>query len=466
MQNNPYFSQPSRAPFHSLSRRIVWQFCIFTLALAAVFSLISFVLMYTLEDAFIEKDIVQEARYLTAQYQETGAWPMPRKPNMQLHFSKDEFPKAIRNIAKEEPKRKEFYGEEGRHYHLFFIHQHFAAFQAEDEALNPFKLDATVGADASQPNRRSLNMPLGSNQEVYLLAEVSGDLLVRPIREGIIQFLVGSGLIVSAIACLIAWLVSRKTTQPLKQLATLVDGVAPEQVPKDFAQSFPNNEIGILANALEHSFKRLEQALEREKCFTRDASHELRTPLAVVKNAAELPPSAQTVGRIAEAANQMEKTVHTLLLLAREEHTHSQKEVVNLMSVVEKSVIDNCALLEGKPVDVNIHDSCNVTINSQPGMLKVLLDNLLSNAFAYTLEGEVSVEFSNHTLVVKDTGPGIESHIANHVTEPAIKGSQSAGFGFGLSIVKRLCEHQGWILDVDTQRDTGAEVRIRLQNQE
>lgn len=429
MPNNQEAPRDNSPPFHSLSRRIVLQFCLFTLALAAVFSLISFVLMYTLEDAFIEKGVMEEARYIVNQYQETGAWPMPQKRNMQLYFSKDDFPEEIRSLAKEEPKRKEFYGEAGRHYHLFFIHRHF-------EAL------------------------VGANQDVYLLAEVSGELLVRPIREGIIRFLIGSALIVGAIACLIAWLVSRKTTQPLKQLAALVDGVAPEQVPKDFAKAFPNNEIGILAYALEQSYTRLGQALEREKCFTRDASHELRTPLSVIKNAAELPPSTQTVGRIEEAANQMEKTVHTLLLLAREEHTHSKKEAINLMPVVEKAVVDNCMLLEGKSVEVNIHDSCNTTVNSQPGMLKVLLDNLLSNAFAYTLEGEVSVAFENSRLTVKDTGPGIESNIANQVTEPSIKGSQSAGFGFGLSIVKRLCENQGWALHVGSQNAFGATVSV------
>jgi hypothetical protein len=44
---------------------VVWQFCIFTLLISALYSLISFVLMYTLEDSFIEKGLQREAAYLS-----------------------------------------------------------------------------------------------------------------------------------------------------------------------------------------------------------------------------------------------------------------------------------------------------------------------------------------------------------------------------------------------------------------
>lgn len=332
--------------FHSLSRRIVLQFCGFTVALSLVYGFVSFVLMYTLEDSFIERDIQREATYLRTEFKQTGNWPAPRKSTMQLHFSKATFPEDMREKALEEPRRSEFYGQDGRHYHLYTFKEY---------------------------------------QGVYLLAEVSGQLLVRPIRGGVITFLSISALIVTIIACLIAWLIGRKTARPLKQLAELVDGVAPEHVPSQFAHAFPNNEVGILARALEQSFQRLAQALEREKCFTRDVSHELRTPLAVVKNGIELlrsKPAANNAGsdvlnRLAESAEQMEKTVYTLLMLAREEHAHSQKEQTNLMPVIERSVLDNSALLEGKQVEIEISDNCNTQVCAQVGMLKVLLDNLL-----------------------------------------------------------------------------------------
>lgn len=41
----------------------------------------------------------------------------------------------------------------------------------------------------------------------------------------------------------------------------------------------------------------------------------------------------------------------------------------------------------------------------------------------------------NSTLIVADTGPGIDQGISGDITDPAVKGSQSTGYGFGLSIV-------------------------------
>lgn len=415
--------------FHSLSRRIVVQFCMFSIVISLVYGFITFILMYTLEDSFIEKDIHQEARYLITAYEETGSWPATRNDNMELHFSKSTFPIDFREIAIANPMQKEFYGLEGRHYHLYEI--------------------------KGYPN-------------IYLVAEVSGDLLVRPIREGIITFLLVNGLIVTIVACFIAWLVSRKTTKPLNQLADLVGGAEPEQLPDKFAEQYPNNEVGILATTLEQTLSRISQAMKREKHFTQDVSHELRTPLAVIKNAIELSRTQQSdsktdqavLERIYGAADQMEKTVHTLLMLAREENANFENTSTRIMPLIEKSILDNRLLLEGKDIDIDISDDCNVEINADGDMLKVLLDNVLSNAFKYTESGIVAISFQDNKLTIQDSGPGIEPDISDSVTETGVKGKQSTGFGFGLSIVKRLCEHQGWELEVISEQGTKVSVSI------
>ncbi len=420
MKNKP-------AKFHSLSRRIVSQFCLFTLFLSAIYGMLAFILLYNLEDNFIEREVAQEADYLIKQYQQTKLWPKVRSSYFSLHFSKDSLPNDMRSQSIEEPRRKEFYGNQGRHYHLY---------------------------------------PLPEYQNTYLLAEVSQKLLVRPVRDGVLKLLLISGLSLTFIAFIIAWLLGRKTANPLKELADLVDGVAPENIPDTFADKFPNNEIGILARTLESSMQQISKALARERSFTRDVSHELRTPVAIIKNAVELhqqkdqqkqiaqEESKTIISRIDEAAVQMEQTVTTLLHLAREEHAFAKQDSVQLLPLIEQSIIERSYLFEGKLVEVEVSDSCNVALVAQKGMLKVLLDNLLSNAFQYTEVGTVKLSFTSNTLIIEDTGPGIEQGISTQVTEPAIKGSQSTGYGFGLSIVKRLCEHQNWLLNVKSEQGT------------
>ncbi len=413
--------------FHSLSRSIVAQFCIFTLVLSAIYGLFSFMLLYQLEDNFIEREVLQEATYLNAGFTQSGNWPLPRNDFMALYFAKDDLPAEIRPQYIAEPNRKEFYGAEGRHYHLY---------------------------------------KLPEQAEVYLVAEVSKRLLVRPISGGVFKFMLISGLVLAFIAFLIAWALGRKTAKPLQQLADLVDGVAPENIPASFAHQFPNNEIGILARTLEQTMQRINLALEREKCFTRDVSHELRTSTAIIKNSVEVyqatKPSTQEtdniVSRIGDASMQMEHTVTILLALAREEQTLVKKEQVALLPLLEQSIIDNSHLLKEKAVKVIVNDNCEARVIGQQGMLKVLLDNLLSNAFQYTEVGEVNVSFNDGQLMIADTGPGIEADISNKITEPMVKGSQSTGYGFGLSIVKRLCEHQNWRLTVRSNKGTSISV--------
>lgn len=409
--------------FHSLSRRIVAQFCIFTLFLSAIFGLLTFVLLYNLEDNFIEREVAQEAEYLISHFQKAKQWPETRSAHMALYFSKESLPNDMQVQFLAEPLRKEFYGEQGRHYHLY---------------------------------------PLPNFENTYLLAEVSEKLLVRPVRGGVLKLLLISGLSLTFVAFIIAWLLGRKTAKPLKALADLVDGVAPENIPDTFADKFPNNEIGVLARTLESSMQQINKALERERAFTRDVSHELRTPVAIIKNAAELyreknsdkHESHEIIDRINDASIQMEQTVTTLLHLAREEHASAKKTSVQLLPLVEQSIIEHSYLLEGKQVEVDVNDNCNTKVIAQQGMLKVLLDNLLSNAFQYTDSGTVKISFAKNELTIEDTGPGIEQDISMKVTEAAVKGSQSTGYGFGLSIVKRLCEHQQWRLKVVSHQGT------------
>ncbi|RXJ73960.1 two-component sensor histidine kinase [Veronia nyctiphanis] len=417
----------TKPKFTSLRRRIMTQFCLFALVLSAVYGAIAFVLMWILEDSFIQREITHEAEYLQQGFKQQGQWPVPRKDYMTLYFSVSQLPEDIRDTVIRVPNQREFFGADKRHYHLHRF------------------------PDA--PN-------------TFLVSEVSQMLIVRYMTNDVLWFMGFSGVVVSLIACLIAWFISRKTIRPLRQLVQVVGGADPNALPRRFADQFPNDEVGILADSLEQSMQRIATTLERERCFTRDVSHELRTPLAIIKNAVEVhrirKGSDQNVviERIADAAIAMEKTVETLLVLAREEHTQAKKETFNVMPLVEKSVVGNAHLLEGKAVEVEIDDSCNREIFAQSGMLMVLLNNLLGNAFQYTQSGRVEVFFSGNQLVVQDTGCGIEPAISDNIMEPAVKGSQSTGFGFGLSIVKRLCEHQGWILNVESQQGTRVSVSV------
>ncbi|WP_199609831.1 sensor histidine kinase [Flocculibacter collagenilyticus] len=416
--------------YTSLSRKIILRFCLFALMIAVLFSAINMLSLYTLEDSFIWRDVSKEAEYLQQQYEDTGYWPTPRPQNMSLHHSIETLPYDIKTILIEEPNRGEFFGENGKHYHMYRL------------------------------------LPA---QDIFLLAEVSEQLIVRGMSSGMYVMLTCIAVLMMLFACVVAYRIAKATISPLTELAELVDGVDPKHLPKQFAAQFPNNEIGILAANIEQSMQRINQFIEREKQFTRDCSHELRTPITIIKNATEilqqqpcLPDDvAAPIARIDNACNEMQQTVTTLLTLAREEAQLADKSMVKLLPLVEDVVIECAAIIEHKDilVDININDQASVL--SHATVLKIILTNLVSNAFRYTEQGNVSLTWDEKTtqLTVSDTGQGIEQKLAPHICESMVKGEQSQGFGIGLSIVKRLCERFDYQLNI-TSNSHGTAITI------
>lgn len=391
----------------SLRTQIIVNFCLFALFLSVMFSLFNFLFLYSVEDEFLFGELKEEATFLKEEYEKSDQWPTPRKTHMKIYQSADNFPADLKGQFHSNRKRTEFFGAQGRHYHI---------------------------------------LPMASSAgSVFLVAEVSQHLIIRPIRHKILLFFGAAGLSMTVLACWLAYRIAGKTISPLTHLADLVKGTQPGQLPQKFADDYPQNEIGILAQTLESSLNRIACFIEREKHFNRDVSHDLRTPIAVVRSGLELirkSPSLsekdlKLLARIEAANLQMSHIVQTLLELAREEHSQNPPKALQILPIVEKNIIQNAYILKNKNVEVNVNIQPNDKVTVSSGVLEILLSNLISNAFQFTHEGQVNITFENKVLSVSNTGPHLEDRMLGAMS----KGDESQGFGLGLSIVSRLCEH-------------------------
>ncbi len=104
--------------------------------------------------------------------------------------------------------------------------------------------------------------------------------------------------------------------------------------------------------------------------------------------------------------------------------------------------------------------------------LKLVLENLLSNALKYTPRGgtiHVHAYPDGKTTVIDfaDTGPGIAPDERDKVFDAfysgnAPHGGPLKGTGIGLSVVREFVEAHGGTVDIVTGQFTGAHLRIRL----
>tara|TARA_R100000005_G_C4902945_1_gene144240 strand:- start:405 stop:716 length:312 start_codon:yes stop_codon:yes gene_type:complete len=90
-------------------------------------------------------------------------------------------------------------------------------------------------------------------------------------------------------------------------------------------------------------------------------------------------------------------------------------------------------------------------------LISAVLNNLLHNALNHTRAGSVSIEVTGRNVAVRDTGSGIDPGVAAHIFERGVRSPQGPGsrYGLGLSISKRICDHQRWQLDVQPNSPQG-----------
>lgn len=111
----------------------------------------------------------------------------------------------------------------------------------------------------------------------------------------------------------------------------------------------------------------------------------------------------------------------------------------------------------------------NVTVTSDPLMLRRILQNLLANATNYTVHGGLLMAArrrgSGVRIEIWDTGPGIAAPERERIFDEFQRGAASerigaTGFGLGLSIVKRMVEALGHQLELCSEVGHGTRFAI------
>jgi len=421
-------------PRRRLRNRMMLVFAGFTLAMAALFGLYALLFVYTVEDQLFDTLLAREAATQLEHRAAHGRWSVPRNGFMSVVERIDDLPDGIGHVLREEPARREFPAPAGRHYHL-----------------------------------RALDPPAPATR-AWLVAEVSGLLAVRPMRTQMLQLFAWTGALAVALALLLGGWLARRTTAPLSRLADAVGEATPERLPPNFAAGFPDDEVGLLARRLDDLIARVHAFVEREREFTRDASHELRTPLTVIRAASErlsadtgLSATARaSVDHIGQSASHLEQTVALLLALAREQpaSTATPTPGTRVLPLLERVVVEQSPLLEGKRVEVTFDVATDVTSTLAAPVLQVLLANLVGNAFAHTRAGRIAISAEGDVLAIRNPGRAVRE--GDFV--PFAKSEDSTGFGLGLSIVRRLCERHAIDLRFEGDADGSAAFLVLRQD--
>jgi PAS domain S-box-containing protein len=209
-------------------------------------------------------------------------------------------------------------------------------------------------------------------------------------------------------------------------------------------------------------------------------SHDLRAPLRhllgfcrllLEESGPELPPSAvHYAQRIHQAAEQMTSLVDDLVTLSRIGRQDLLRRELNLTPLVEDVVGQLRSAADGRAIDWQIEEL--PTIEADPGLIKVALTNLLSNAMKFTrprdraiirvrpvdAEGQVGV-------AIEDNGVGFKMAYAGKLFglfQRLHRADEFEGNGAGLAVVHRIVHKHGGRVWAEAEPDKGATFYMTL----
>ncbi|HEY7295209.1 MAG TPA: ATP-binding protein, partial [Dehalococcoidia bacterium] len=273
----------------------------------------------------------------------------------------------------------------------------------------------------------------------------------------------------------------------------LVLGISARLALDDFYRSFCELVTAQVATAIanarayEDERRRAEALAELDRAktaFFSNVSHEFRTPLTLLlgpladvlgRETEALPPAVRQELQVAQRNGQrLLKLVNTLLDFSRIEagrmeasYTPTDLAAVTAeLASVFRSAIESAGLrfsVDCPPLPESIY--------VDPEMWEKVVLNLLSNAFKFTLDGEISVALrwarDCAVLTVRDTGVGIPAEALPHLFERfhRVRGTQARsqeGTGIGLALVQELVHLHGGRIAVESVVGHGTAFNVTI----
>ena len=297
--------------------------------------------------------------------------------------------------------------------------------------------------------------------------------------------------IVIGIAIWMSGLLTRRITAIISGIHAFQEGDRKRRL--DISSSDEMGELSRsfnrMADSVEESFNRLEEAKEKaeeasrqKSAFLATMSHELRTPLNGILGFAELlkselenPEHRGYVEIIEQSGGHLLNLVNEILDLAKIESGEMRfnQIAISLANVVTESAAGHRVTAEAKGLQFELHLAENLPAEfiTDPTRLRQILNNLLSNAVKFTDTGSISFSISRAdreiAFAVRDTGPGIPPDSQETIFEKFKQlenflTREHGGTGLGLALVRQLAEHMGGKVTLESEVGVGSTFTVYL----
>lgn len=215
--------------------------------------------------------------------------------------------------------------------------------------------------------------------------------------------------------------------------------------------------------------------------FVYHASHDLRAPLRTVLGLLDVlklenskAERERSVDLIKGSIRRLDTLVVDLLSISRNNRRHHPLMHINFMVEVDLAVSNFYQLRETKDLEIITKISQPVPFVADLTRLRIILNNLVSNALKYRrfyieysfVEIRIEVDRQAAYIEIEDNGEGIPEDKQGQIFDMFVRASErSEGSGLGLYIVRDVLEKMGGRIDLKSTFDQGTTFTLEVPNQ-
>jgi signal transduction histidine kinase len=187
------------------------------------------------------------------------------------------------------------------------------------------------------------------------------------------------------------------------------------------------------------------------KEFIENISHEIQNPLAIIKSRIDLlqqnesieKSQADLIQSIQGSAIRLSNLNKSLILLSKiDNNQFPEREKVDIGEYIDFHIENFEDIIQSKNISLNKNYKDPVIVLADPGLISILLLNLLKNSIFHNLtSGTIEITTEAKTLTIVNSGKKLDINQEDLFKRFTKSSNRPDSLGLGLSIVKKICDY-------------------------
>lgn len=224
--------------------------------------------------------------------------------------------------------------------------------------------------------------------------------------------------------------------------------------------NFPQSmiiEFNELNQVLDKMIGKINTDFQGLKDLSGNLTHEIQTPLAVIKSKADLllqdeqvsEKQMQIAGEIGKETIRVSRIIKTLSLFSKLDHKQFiEIQDIDIEIIINKKLDFFEDFIDAKQLKIETEIQDGATVKMNPELADVLFNNLIKNAIRHNIEnGFVEINMQGGAFSIKNSGTELKTEPGKLFERYAKASQKSESLGIGLSIVKKICDYYGFLVE-------------------